>query len=142
MRVLLRGAIHCCPSIGLLRRVYPALVSPLCAMSSSKSADLDKSPDSWFAKFSRATETPQDCFRGFADRFNGITVDSGLEGTGDGNDFAQKLEGALYMYIFNGVTFDPPGNHDEECYSKLLPLQPRCSTGRPPEDEEFGLRSS
>lgn len=51
---------------------------------------LDKSPDNWFTKFSRATETPQDCLRGYSDRFNGITVDSSFEGQVE--DFPKKLE--------------------------------------------------
>lgn len=71
--------------------------------SSSASQDerqplaLDKSPDNWFAKFSRATETPKDCFRGFADRFNGITVDSTLEAhaSDEESDFGKKLEGTF-----------------------------------------------
>ena len=74
---------------------------------------LDKSPDNWFAKFSRATETPAECFRGYADRFNGITVDSSLEGkkvdqsadTEEDNDFGRKLEGAL---TFDLISVDTP----------------------------------
>lgn len=63
---------------------------------------LDKSPDNWFAKFSRATDTPKGCFRGYSDRFNGITVDSALEGKVEGGvveeiDFAQKIEGTIVV---------------------------------------------
>lgn len=59
---------------------------------------LDKAPDNWFAKFSRASATPEGCFKGFTDRFNGITVDSSMEGRLDGGediDIGQKLEGTF-----------------------------------------------
>lgn len=65
---------------------------------------LDKSPDNWFAKFSKATDTPKDCFRGYSDRFNGITVDSMMEGKVDGaeeSDFGKKLEGENLFMTFD-----------------------------------------
>lgn len=120
MRTLVRSLLVLCNrsalSIGILSprpcvSVYPQRTMSSASGESSSGGPgsaaaevplaLDKSPDNWFAKFSKATDTPKDCFRGYSDRFNGITVDSMLEGKVDGaeeSDFGRKLEGmSLFM---------------------------------------------
>lgn len=99
MRIVVGRVLQATSSSRSSASICAQLRVPLRAMSSSrdrvpptseKPVPLDKSPENWFAKFSRPIETPSDCFRGFSDRFNGITVDSALESAD--TDFAQKLE--------------------------------------------------
>lgn len=105
VRGLLRSSLNSSSFVSVVRVVRPTVVHPRRAMSSSSNQSppentspaqvpLDKSPDNWFAKFSRATETPKDCFKGYSDRFNGITVDSSFEGA-EQLDFGKKLEGSV-----------------------------------------------
>lgn len=103
MRTLVRSVLQCRRSPALLydQRDHRRVLVQIRLMSSSeneKAANpltmpLDKSPENWFAKFSRAEDTPKGCFKGFSDRFNGITVDSILERSEE--EFEAKLTGTF-----------------------------------------------
>lgn len=103
-----------------------------------KSVPLDKSPENWFAKYSRAEETPKDCFRGYSDRFNGITVDSSFERS-EGIDIAKKLEGSFNDLCPERYVRILIGNDRMMDIEYLFQLP--CSTGRRLADAEYGSRS-
>lgn len=88
-----------CHSDGVKHRVMSSAQQTGDKQTTAAAVALDKAPENWFSRFSRAHVTPEGCFKGFTDRFNGITVDSSLEGRKEGEeediDIEQKLLGTF-----------------------------------------------